>query len=55
MEFESLDRNDGQHKIFHGLRTYLEDETLEAAYIAVAFFTLSGFNLVRDSLASALD
>ena len=55
MEFESLDRNDGQHKIFHGLRTYLEDEALEAVYIAVAFFTLSGFNLVRDSLASALD
>ena len=55
MEFPILERNSNGHKIFHSLRNYLEDETLDIVYIAVAFLTVSGFNLIRDALIKALD
>jgi len=55
MESSILERNDNHHKIFHSIRNYLEDETLDTVYIAVAFLTVGGFNLIRDALIKALD
>jgi HKD family nuclease len=48
-------RNYGETRFFQQLRTVLENETIDAVYIAVAFLTFSGFKLIRNSLGNASD